>query len=207
MRLGHPTRVAVEGITGSGKTTFARSLVDALHGAGRPATHLTMDGFHHPAAHRRRQGRLSGDGYYEDAYDFGAFVRCVLEPLGPAGDRWYRPAVIDLATDTPVDEPPVQAAPDEVVVVDGSFLGRPEVGGRWDLRIWLEVPFAVAQARGAARDADLLGGADAAAQAFEQRYHAAFRRYIHECDPAGRADIVIDNTDPTTPKLSVEGPI
>jgi uridine kinase len=201
VRLDHPTRVAVEGVTASGKTTFARELVAGLHAAGRPATHLTMDGFHHPAAHRRRQGRLSGDGYYEDAYDFGAFVEKVLDPLGPGGDRRYRTAVVDLAFDQAVDQPPVEAAPDEVVVVDGSFLGRPEVGDRWDLRIWLEVPFAVAQARGVARDKDLLGGADAAAHAFEQRYHAAFRRYLAECDPRSSADLIIDNTDPHAPTM------
>ncbi|WP_327341046.1 hypothetical protein OG384_37395 (plasmid) [Streptomyces sp. NBC_01324] len=59
---GHPLRVAVDGITAAGKTTLARALVSAVAGRGRPALHLSMDGFHHPRAHRHRQGRDSAVG-------------------------------------------------------------------------------------------------------------------------------------------------
>jgi len=198
---GRPTRVAVEGITASGKTTWAADLVAALEAGGRPATHVSMDGFHHPAAHRRRQGPMSADGYYEDAYDLPALRRCLLDPLGPGGDRSMRTAVIDLASDRPVDPSQVLVAPNGVVVVDGSFLARPEVADGWDVRVWLEVSFEVALTRGVARDAELLGGEAAARSAFTQRYHAAFRRYLAEVDPAATADVVIDNTDPTTPLI------
>ena len=58
-------------------------------------------------ARRHRQGRESAIGYYEDAYDFGALARELLEPLGPAGNRRYRTSVIDLGTDTATAEPGV----------------------------------------------------------------------------------------------------
>lgn len=199
--LAHPTRVAVEGVTAAGKTTFARELAEAIEQAGRPARSLSMDGYHHPAAHRRRQGPRSADGYYEDAYDLDAFRANVLEPLGPGGSCRLRPAIIDLATDAPVAPAEVEVGGDEVLVVDGSFLGRSELARHWDLRIWLDVPFEVAQARGVARDADRLGGADEASAAFEQRYHAAFRRYLAEVDPMATADVVVDHLDPTRPRL------
>jgi uridine kinase len=198
---GHPVRVAVEGITAAGKTTFARELASAVVATGRPARALTMDGWHHPAEHRHRQGRGSADGYYEDAYDLAAFRDEVLVPLGGSAPHAYRPAVLDLATDQRVAPELVTVAPDEVVLVDGSFLGKPELAGRWDVRIWLDVPFEVAQARGVARDAEQLGGAEAAAEAFQRRYHAAFRRYLSECDPMAAADVVVDNTDPAEPRL------
>jgi uridine kinase len=198
---GHPTRVAVEGITGAGKTTFARELAEAVAATGRPARALTMDGWHHPRQHRRRQGRLSADGYYEDAYDHVAFRDEVLVPLGGETPHAFRPAIIDLATDQAVHPELVAVAPDEVVLVDGSFLGKPLLHDHWDLRIWLDVPFEVAQARGVSRDAELLGGTDAAAEAFEQRYHAAFRRYLSECDPLAAADVLIEHSDPTDPRL------
>lgn len=50
---GHPLRVGVDGVCGSGKTTFARDLAAALgatpasHGAPRPVVPLDSDGFHH----------------------------------------------------------------------------------------------------------------------------------------------------------------
>ena len=110
--LGHPVRVAVDGITGAGKTTFADELGDAVRGLDRPCVNVTMDGFHHPRDVRYRQGRGSADGYYEDAYDFAALRRELLDPLGGPGDGRYRTAVIDLAADEPLDLPTQRAEPD-----------------------------------------------------------------------------------------------
>jgi hypothetical protein len=126
---GHPTRVAIDGVTASGKSIFASELTAAVSELGRPAIHLTMDGFHHHREHRYRRGRLSADGYYEDAYDFAALAELVLIPLGPGGDRRYRTRVIDLASDAEIGEAPVEAPADAVVIVDGSFLQRPELAG------------------------------------------------------------------------------
>ncbi len=71
MQLDHPVRVGVDGITAAGKTTFAEELAAAI--TGRAGVHLSTDDYHHQRERRRRQGRLSADGYYEDAYDLDAF--------------------------------------------------------------------------------------------------------------------------------------
>ncbi|MFJ5985696.1 gamma-glutamylcyclotransferase [Lentzea sp. NPDC092896] len=201
---GRPLRVAVDGITASGKTTLARELTAAVAARGRSAAHLSMDGFHNPRAVRHRMGRDSADGYYLDAYDFGSFSRLVLEPLGPGGDRRYRSRIIDLRSDTPLDEPPVVAPDDLVLVVDGSFLQR-EL--EWDEVVFVDTPFAVARERGTRRDAELLGGLEHAERAFDQRYHAASRRYLDEVGPAGRASVVVGNSDVANPVLQrIGGP-
>ncbi|MEV6239259.1 gamma-glutamylcyclotransferase [Lentzea sp. NPDC051838] len=195
---GRPLRVAVDGITASGKTTLARELTAVLVSRGRAAMHLSMDGFHNPRAVRHRQGRDSADGYYTDAYDFAAFQRLVLEPLGPGGDRKYRERIIDLRSDTPVDEPPVVAPDDLILVVDGSFLQRDL---EWDEVVFVDTPFEVARNRGTRRDTALLGGLDRAERAFDQRYHAASRRYLDEVGPAARASVVVGNEDVANPVL------
>lgn len=199
--LARPVRVAVDGITAAGKTTFAGTLTASLRRRERAVIRVSMDGFHHPRAVRYRQGRGSADGYYEDAYDFDSVVRELLEPLGPGGDRRYRSAVIDLAADSPVHDEPVLAPSDAVLIVDGSFLQKPALRDHWDAVIYLQTSFAAAEERGARRDADSLGGLDAARAAFRGRYHAAQHRYLDECNPASTADIVIDVEDPALPRV------
>lgn len=200
--LGHPVRVGVDGITAAGKTTFADTLATELERRGRRVIRVSLDGFHHLRSVRHRLGPMSADGYYEDAYDFGAARRDLLDPLGPGGDRRYRAAVTDLAADIVLDDPPATADPDSVVVVDGSFLQKPDLRDGWDLVLYLRATFAAAERRGAVRDAAAFGvGVDAAREAFRTRYHAAQRRYLAECDPESGADIVVDVDDPTTPRL------
>ncbi|MFJ9419405.1 uridylate kinase [Streptomyces sp. NPDC101227] len=200
-RPGHPLRVAVDGITAAGKTTLARALAAAVADRGRPAVHLSMDGFHHPRAHRHRQGRDSATGYYQDAYDFPAFARSVLVPLGPGGDHRYRSRIIDLASDQAIDEPPVTAPADAVLVVDGSFLQRHELAGLWDEVVFADTSFPVARQRGTRRDTKLFGSSAQAEHAFDNRYHAACRRYLAEVDPATHATIVVGNDDVEHPVL------
>lgn len=200
--LRHPVRVAVDGITSSGKSTFADALALVVAQRGRPTIRVTMDGFHHRRARRHRQGRLSGDGYYEDAYDLGAAVRELLIPLGPNGSRCYLERIIDLASDEPVDDARRTASSDSVLIVDGSFLQRPEIRDHWDHVVYLDVAFPLAEQRGVERERDTLGGREAAAEAFRQRYHAAGHRYIREVEPLHLATFVVDNDDPDHPQLT-----
>lgn len=194
------TRVCVDGITASGKTTLADAIGAAVAACGRPVLRVSMDGFHHPRAHRYRQGRDSAAGYYEDAYDLDALRTLVLDPIG-RGERRVRTAVIDLATDAPVTDAWAELDPGGVLLVDGTFLERDEVVDHWDLRILIAPAFAVARERGAARDAELLGGVEAARAAFDARYHAACRRYLAEVDPVARCDVLVDNADPADPVI------
>jgi uridine kinase len=201
IRLGHPTRVAVDGVTASGKSTLARELAQAASERGRPVIHVSTDGFHHPRARRHRQGRESARGYYEDAYDFAALARELLEPLGPAGDRRYRTSVIDLETDTATEERARTASEDAILVVDGTFLQRPEIRDLWDERIWVDTPLRIARQRGVERDADLLGGPEAAERLFAKRYHAAAQLYIDAVAPAACATVVFGNEQPHLAQL------
>ena len=130
-------RVAVDGITAAGKTTLANELAEAVTQRGRVAVRLSMDGYHHRRAHRYRQGRDSGDGYYEDAYNFPDSTRLVLIPLGPGGSREYRQHIIDLASDEPIDEPPIRTPSNAILIVDGSFLQRPELRPHWDVAVFV----------------------------------------------------------------------
>jgi uridine kinase len=203
LKLGRPARVAIDGRTASGKTTLAAELSSSLQLRGRPVISTSIDGFHRPKAERYRQGRHSPKGYYEDARDLDAIRRLLLDPLGPGGDGRYRTASFDLERDAPVEVPTEKAAPGAVLIVDGTFLQRPALAPGWDFVVFVDVPAELALARGATRDADLLGGIEAATDMHLKRYQAAFALYNEECDPLARADAVIDNSDPRAPVLQL----
>ncbi|MGW4943764.1 uridine kinase [Actinoplanes sp. NPDC004185] len=184
-------RVAVDGVDGVGKTTFARELAAALRALGRPVVHVSADGFHQVRAIRHRRGRTSPEGFWLDSYDCPALVSDVLTPFGPGGDRRYRSAVHDVATDEVLDLPWVQGPADAVLVVDGLFLHRDELAAYWDFSIFLTAPFAVTARRMARRD----GTHPDPDHPSMARYVQGQRLYFAACRPWERADLVIDNSD------------
>lgn len=200
-RADHPLRVAVDGICGSGKSTFAVDLVDAVRAAGAPALHVDSDGFHHVRAVRRRNTDDEARGYYDDAYDLDALATQVLRPLGPGGSRRFATTVHDLVTDEIITGAHAEAPADAVVVVGCTFLQRGELRELWDEAIYLDVPRPVALGRGITRDRDALGGEETARLAYERRYLAACDLYLAEERPAERASIVVEHSDPQRPVL------
>ncbi len=80
--------VAIDGVDGSGKTTFTKSLAAQLN--ERPAIVIHVDDFLNPPEIRHRRGRLSPEGFWLDSYDYDALERHVLAPLRPGGNREYR---------------------------------------------------------------------------------------------------------------------
>ena len=196
-----PMRVGVDGITGAGKTTLAAELTAAVQALGCPARHLSIDDFHHPRARRHRRGRESARGYYEDAYDLAALADLVLRPLGPGGDRVIRPRLHDLETDARLEVEPELVPAGAMIIIDGSFLQKPELRGLWDEMIFVRTSQRTARERAARRDAELFGSAVAAERMYAVRYHPACDLYLAEVDPISRAGIVIDNDDLEHPVL------
>lgn len=202
VRLPHPVRVAVDGRTASGKTTLADEVAAELRVRGRVVIRTSVDGLHRPRAERYRQGRLSPEGYLDDARDWGAVRKLLLDPLGPSGSLLYRTASFDLARDEPVEHGAQRAEPDAALIVDGAFLKRSEVADAWDFVVFVDVSEAEATRRGVARDALALGGEERAREAHERRYQAAFAIYDARVGPKGRAHLVVGNEAPAAPSVA-----
>lgn len=194
-------RVAIDGRSGAGKTTFADELAEAIIKIGRPVIRTSIDGFHRPKAERYARGRYSPEGYYHDARDLGAVRRLLLDPLGPNGDGLYRTEFLNLETDASVDQAPRLAAPDTILLVDGTFLLRPELMDGWDIAVLLDTSDAASESRGIARDTKLLGGVEATRRLYAQRYRPAYALYERACRPHETADVIVDNEDIAKPSL------
>jgi uridine kinase len=190
-------RVAVDGVDGAGKSTFANELALALQALGRPTIRASVDGFHNPRAVRYRRGRNSPDGFYLDSYDYTSLRRELLEPFCPMGAGRYRPRVFDHVRDMPTRRKMELAVRHSVLILDGIFLHRPELRDCWDLSIFLVVPFEISIPRGAGRGADF-GSPDPNA-ASNRRYIDGQRRYLRECEPEKLATVTIDNSNLDAP--------
>ncbi|MEL6350036.1 MAG: uridine kinase, partial [Myxococcota bacterium] len=191
----------------AGKTTLVRELDARLRAQDVPTLTLSMDDFHNPRSIRQQRGRLSPDGYYTDAFNVPLVLRRVLAPLRSDAKVVTVPsASLDLLTDRFVKGADVTVGVDTVILFEGVFLFRPELVGRWDLRIFLQIDFETVLARALRRDAPQMGGATAVERRYRERYIPGQRRYLAQADPIRAADVVVDNRDPTAPKLIEPAP-
>ncbi|WP_432477611.1 hypothetical protein [Nocardioides sp. GXQ0305] len=198
-------RVAVDGRTGAGKSTFGHELAAALQACGRATARASLDDFKHPWRHAAEHGydRVSGRGFYENAYDLEGVRSLLLGPGGASGSGVVSLCAHDPLTGIDHREQTVALRPDHVLVVDSVFAMRPELDHLWDLRIRLTVEPATALARGLARDLGREGEAEAR-RLHEERYAPAEAVYLAQVDAVARADLVIDNTDLVRPALVVD---
>lgn len=205
----HPVRVAVDGPPAAGKTTLADELAAVLRARGRHVIRATIDDFLVPRAQRYRRGRYSAEGCYFDAHDHAALCRVLLDPLGPGGDRRFRHAVYDADTDTRRSPPAVTAPADAVLLFDGVFLLRPEFADRWDLRVFVSVPFERtvdrARNRGTAAAGSAAGTAAEIERSWRFRYIPSQQLYFTDARPADHADVIVHNDELQQPSWEVRG--
>lgn len=86
-----------------------------------------------------------------------------------------------------------------IVITDGVFLLRPELGDLWTFRIFVHLGLEESVRRGVERDGR------AAERLYRRRYAAGQRLYLALVRPAELADVIFDNTDPGRPILSSGG--
>lgn len=188
------TLVAVDGVDGSGKSSFAQALAVLL---GDQTVLIKADNFHNLRSARYRLGRDSPQGFWLDSYDYEALLRCAIQPFGPEGDGRFKTRATDLERDVYVEQPFQEASTGTVVIVEGMFLHRDELRGYWDYSIFLDVPFKETAARMARRD----GSPADPAHPKMRRYVEGQRIYFHTCAPWLHATRVVDNTDWNRPRL------
>jgi uridine kinase len=190
--------VAVDGVDGAGKTTFADELELHILALGRPVIRASVDGFHNPRAIRYRRGKSNPEGFFHDSYNYSALLSCLLDPFREG--RPVRTAVFNHRVDQEVTmtdiEPPARA----ILLIDGIFLHRDELVSNWDASIFIQVPFPVSYARMAVRD----GSDPSPLDPSNRRYLEGQNIYLRMCAPSERATIVIDNSVIEAPKIVVD---
>ncbi len=190
-------RVAIDGVDGAGKTTFANDLASAVVQLNRPVIRASVDGFHNPRSVRYARGKQSPEGFFRDSYNYSALKHLLLDPLGSTGDRRYHTAAFDHVTDMAVPLIERLALPSSILLLDGIFLHRSELLSCWDASIFLKVDFAVSIARCATRD----GTSPDPEASTNHRYVEGQRIYLAMCNPEAHATIIIDYNDLSEPTV------
>ena len=181
--------VAIDGVDGSGKTTFAGHLATRYSDLGRTAHVVHMDDFLNPRAVRYRLGRDSPEGFFRDTYDLSTLTTHVVEPVRRGGSTAIVGRAFDFRIDQPVHEEPTAIGVADVVLVEGMFLHRDELADVWDMSVFLDVPFAISVARTAQRDGTSPDPHDPSVR----RYVEGQRIYLAACDPRHRATHLVSN--------------
>ena len=181
-----PVRVLVDGHPSTRPEDLADALVAPLRAAGRPVARVRVRDFLRPASLRLERGRRDPDALLEEWIDVGGLNREVLTGVVARG-RWL-PSLRDPATDRATRAAYVDAAPDTVVVLDGSLAtGR---GLDVDLVVHLALRPATETRNTPLDDAWTL---------------AAYGRYRREAQPERRADVVVRVDHPDRPALLLPG--
>ncbi len=194
-------RVAIDGLTAAGKTSFGHELARELASRGRPVFRASLDDFKRPWSERHLYDRESGEGYYRNAFDSDAACQLLLEPSGPTADGIVALCSIDPLTQVDHSASKLAMPTNGILLVDGVFANRPEINHYWDLRVWLEIDAELSVRRGTERDTEIEGGSRRAQALHRDRYLVGEMLYINEVDPCAFVDVIIDNTRFDEPRL------
>lgn len=200
----HPVRVGIDGWSAAGKTTLAGELAAAIIAAGRPAVQASLDDFKTASVRRGRFPAGSAQEYYYEMYDYPAIRAELLEPLGPGGSRAFRPAIFDQQRQAELPVVRETATDDTIVLVEGAFLGRPELNDLWDFHIFVDIDFDQVLERGSRRDSAWMDSLAAAEERYRTRYIPGEKLYLEAVHPHDHADVIVDNRDLDRPRLRVQ---
>jgi uridine kinase len=197
----HRLRIAIDGLTASGKTSLGHELARGLAPRGRSTFRASLDDFKRPWQEADQYDRISGEGYYRNAFDLQAVRTLLLDPAAPTGDGRVALCGIDPLTQVDHSAITTQIPANGVLIVDGVFACRPELDDAWDLRIWVDIGPELSVRRGTDRDAPREGSRERAEALHRDRYLASELLYVEEVDPLALVEVVIENTDFDRPRI------
>jgi phosphoglycolate phosphatase len=186
--------VGISGRDASGKTTFAGFLCRYLEARGMKTQLISIDDFHNPRE-TRRCGSDEIRSYIDNAFDLD---RICIELLGPAkkGEIIRKSlTLLDLDTDSFDRIVSYDISPETVLVLEGVLLFREPIERFIDARVYLDAAPDVLLDRAFDRD----GGA--LVERYLNKYIPVQNWFDREHDPRGRADLVVENSNPNRPAV------
>ncbi len=141
-KANEPIIVGVNGIDGSGKTVLCDQLSTQLERLGFPVCSLSIDNFHNPEKYRYQRGELSPEAYYQDSFNYEAFIQTALKPVHEAYDFpvQCQTKIWDLDSEQK-DVHFSMISKETILLTEGVFLFRPEIHRYLHLSIFVDADF------------------------------------------------------------------
>lgn len=185
---GVAVRLGIDGAVGAETRALGDLVAGRALARGIGVVRVSASGFLHRRSVRLERGPHDVDDAFERWVDWASLQREVLDPLADADRMTWLSRLWDAEADRPAREPVSTAAPGALAVVDGPYLLRWELSGALDAVVHLSTSPAALRRRFPEDDDPRPG---------------AWARYLTECDPAARADLVARHDHPDRPALLV----
>jgi len=190
--------IGINGVDTSGKTEFTFAYSKFLSSLKVKNAVIHIDDYHNPTE-LRNNGLNKVDAYYNNAFNYDQIIKEVLSPLAEFG--FIDKDILCLNVDTDKYENLIHydMDADTVVLIEGVLLFRKPLFQYFDATVFLHIEFEEVLKRARIRDVPKYG--EAFLEKYIHKYIPIQKRYLEECKPRKKSDMVIDNQDYYIPKL------
>lgn len=175
--LSAPRLIGISGFGGSGKSSFAKKLGEAL---GAPV--VGVDSF-------QKKGAFNTEFSLWEIMDYSRLEKEVLRPF-VNNESLIRYGQFDAGSESISGT--VEIENNGILIIEGVGLFRPELLKYFSYKIWVDVPVDQAVARGKKRDREGNGGPTD--ELWDGVWKDNDMQYLGAYKPKESADIVIDNS-------------
>lgn len=182
--------VAISGIDGAGKGVVAAQLRNALVSCGLNVALISVDDWHAPGA-QRFGGAGAAERFYRSALRLDEMLAQLVEPMRRTG-------AVDVTVELyhPRSDASRRRAFSyrdiDIIVLEGIYLFKTELRGRYDLRYWVSCPWQTALHRAVARRQEGVSDWETLRE-YQTLYFPAQRHHLEQDRPTESVDGIYFN--------------
>lgn len=184
---GRPFIVAIDGLSGAGKTT----LIDQLRGTSPKEVMLHIDDFIVERHRRYETGQSEAMEYYALQWDVDLLVQTLFEPLRQGETTLTLPYYARDRDEIVMRT--IEIAPNALVLIEGIFLLRDEWRPYFDYVVYLDCPREVRYERVLNRDT-YIGDLSERIAKYERRYWPGEVHYLKTVNPKAKANHIVQSS-------------
>lgn len=181
---GKPFIVAIDGLSGSGKTT----MVEQLRDLSKDVVVFHIDDFIVERSKRYGTGESEAMEYYALQWDVDLLVKTLFKPLQERQTKLTLP-YYERDRDEVINRT-VEIAPNALVLIEGIFLLREEWRRYFDYIVYIDCPREVRYERALHRDT-YIGDLAERLDKYTRRYWPGEAHYVKTINPKAKADHIV----------------